>query len=300
MVYIELFLKTTDAHRDDVVTTLYDHDCYIFEETGSEIIDELDRQKDAWDFVDESVLAVEPGSRTYRVYFEGHDRERALALQSALEEFGTCELTTTDDEDWANNWKKYYEPVEVGEDVVIVPSWLSYDGTHTTRVIIEPGMAFGTGTHETTFMCLEALERYVTKGDEVFDIGCGSGILGVAALKLGAEHVVAVDIDAACVVQTHENAELNEVADRMAIHQGDLFEVIDGEADLIVSNIIAEVIAGMVGDLKHHLKVGGIFITSGIIVEKLDLVTEALQAEGFELLDTKRLGGWAMVEARRV
>lgn len=295
MKYIELNIETKDELREDVLNIFYDNEIFIFEEEGKEIIDELDKTEKDWDFVDERILNLEPGMRTFKVYFQEVEKNTVDKLIDELQGFGEIKINVTDDEDWANNWKKYYEPVEVGKDIVIIPSWLEYNGTHNTKIFIEPGMAFGTGTHETTFMCLEALEEYVKKDDVVFDIGCGSGILGVSAIKLGGKHVVAVDIDPKCTQVSEENAILNEVNDKMEIHTANLLDVVEGKADIIVSNIIAEIITEMVPSLKLHLEDDGIFISSGIIVEKILMVENALIENGFEIIEKREKNGWALV-----
>lgn len=298
MKYIELLLKAKDENRDNILNILYDNEIYIFEEEGKEIIEELDKTEKDWDFVDERILNLEPGMRTFKVYFQESESEVVDKLKSELGSFGELEINKTDDEDWANNWKKYYEPVEVGESLVIIPSWLEYNGSHTNKIYIEPGMAFGTGTHETTYMCLEALEDYVIEDDVVFDIGCGSGILGVAATKLGAKKIVAVDIDSKCTQVSKENAILNNVEDKVEIHTANLLDVVSGKADIIVSNIIAEIIAEMVPDLKEHLEDDGLFVSSGIIVEKIYMVENALIENGFEIIEKREKNGWALVVGR--
>ncbi|EGY79526.1 50S ribosomal protein L11 methyltransferase [Peptoniphilus indolicus] len=298
MKYIELILKAKDENRDNILNTLYDNEIYIFEEEGKEIIEELDKIEKDWDFVDERILNLEPGMRTFKVYFQESESEVVEKLKTDLGTFGELEINEIDDEDWANNWKKYYEPVEVGDSLVIIPSWLEYNGSHTNKIYIEPGMAFGTGTHETTYMCLEALEDYVIEDDVVFDIGCGSGILGVAATNLGAKKIVAVDIDSKCTQVSKENAILNNVEDKIEIHTANLLDVVSGKADIIVSNIIAEIIAEMVPDLKAHLEDDGLFISSGIIVEKIYMVENALIENGFEIIEKREKNGWALLVGR--
>lgn len=298
MKYIELCLKVRDELRENVVNTLYNNDIYVFEEEGKEIIDELNKSEKDWDFVDERILNLEPGMRTFKVYFQESESELVEKVKKELESLGELEEKITDDEDWANNWKKYYEPVEIGETLVIVPSWLEYEGKFENKIYIEPGMAFGTGTHETTYMCLEALEDYVIEDDNIFDIGCGSGILGIASIKLGAKKVVAVDIDKKCTQVSIENAKLNKVEDKMEIHTANLLDVVTGKADIIVSNIIAEIIKEMIPDLKKHLEDDGLFISSGIIVEKISMVEEALIENGFEIIEKREKNGWALVVGR--
>lgn len=156
-------------------------------------------------------------------------------------------------------------------------------------------MAFGTGTHETTSLCIEALEDYLEKGDIVFDIGCGSGILSIVSAKLGAEKVVAIDLDPLCVKISKDNIIKNKLEDKIEVAKGDLLEVLEGKADLIVSNIVAEVILTMTDDIKNYLKDDGIFIASGIILEKRDKVLESLQNNDFKIEKIKTQGEWVSI-----
>ncbi|MCG4584994.1 50S ribosomal protein L11 methyltransferase, partial [Anaerosalibacter bizertensis] len=165
-------------------------------------------------------------------------------------------------------------------------------------VELDPGMAFGTGTHETTSMCIRQLENHVKKDDKVFDIGCGSGILSIVAAKLGASKVIGVDLDELPVKVSKENIVLNNVQDIVDIRRGNLLNVVDERADLIVSNIIAEIIVDLIKDIKGYLNSGGIFISSGIILEKLPLVEEALKEEGFSILEVSKMKDWACVVAQ--
>ena len=190
----------------------------------------------------------------------------------------------------------------IADKLLIKPSWEDLGEEFQDRLIVEidPGMAFGTGTHETTYMCLEALEKYVKDDDVVFDVGCGSGILGIAAAKLGAKEIVAVDLDEKCVETSIENAKLNGVDDTMEVHLGNLLDVVDGTANIIVSNIIAEIITGLVFDLREHLVPNGIFIASGIIEEKIQMVVDELERNEFEILDIKKKNGWSLIIGRSI
>ena len=165
------------------------------------------------------------------------------------------------EEDWANNWKKYYKPTKVGNRIVVRPIWEEYKEENDELVLVlDPGMAFGTGTHETTRMCIQSLENYVKEDSVVFDVGCGSGILAIAAAKLGAKKAVGVDLDPVAVESAKENVGYNDL-DNIDILYGNLVEVIDGKADIVVANIIAEVICILTEDVKRVLKADGYFIT---------------------------------------
>ena len=302
MKYIEFKIETDTSHKEDVLNILYDNDLFEYMESSKEVIDELGRSKDSWDFVDENVLNIDSDVVELTAFPE--DEEMAKNLINLLQSIDNTKSSylIKDDEDWANNWKKYYHQVPVGDKLLIKPSWEDLEDEFKDRLIVEidPGMAFGTGTHETTYMCLEALEKYVKDDDVVFDVGCGSGILGIAAAKLGAKEIVAVDIDEKCVETSIENAKLNGVKGKMEVHLGNLLDVVDGTANIIVSNIIAEIITGLVFDLREHLVPNGIFIASGIIEEKIQMVVDELERNEFEILDIKKKNGWSLIIGRSI
>lgn len=302
MKYIEFKIETDTSHKEDVLNILYDNNLFEYMESSKEVIDELGRSKDSWDFVDENVLNIDSDVVELTAFPE--DEEMAKNLINLLQSIDNTKSSylIKDDEDWANNWKKYYHQVPVGDKLLIKPSWEDLEDEFKDRLIVEidPGMAFGTGTHETTYMCLEALEKYVKDDDVVFDVGCGSGILGIAAAKLGAKEIVAVDLDEKCVETSIENAKLNNVSDKMEVHLGNLLDVVDGTANIIVSNIIAEIITGLVFDLREHLVPNGIFIASGIIEEKIQMVVDELERNEFKILDIKKKNGWSLIIGRSI
>ena len=202
------------------------------------------------------------------------------------------------EEDWANNWKKYYKPTKVGEKIVVKPIWEEYDAQGEELVVeLDPGMAFGTGTHETTRMCIQSLEKYVKEDSTVFDVGCGSGILAIAAAKLGSKMAVGVDLDPVAVESAKENVGYNNL-ENIQILYGNLVEVIDRKADIVVANIIAEVICILTEDVKRVLKDNGYFITSGIIHDRVDMVTKKLEETGFEVIEINKDGEWNCIVAK--
>lgn len=204
------------------------------------------------------------------------------------------------DEDWANSWKDYFYPMRIGEHIVVKPSWREYPATADDVVIeIDPGMAFGTGTHHTTAMGLKLLEDTVKSGCSVFDIGTGSGILAIAAAKLGAGKVVAVDLDPLAVDVATANVATNAVAGKVTVGKGDLMSGLTGVADIIIANIIADVIIRLVPDIPAKLAEGGAFLAGGIIAERLGDVTAALLAQGLTVERVVEEGGWVTVLARR-
>ena len=190
--------------------------------------------------------------------------------------------------------------MRVGRNLVIKPSWEDYEEKPKDIIIeLDPGMAFGTGDHETTFMCLEALEEFIDSDNLVYDIGCGSGILSIAASKLGAKKVVGVDLVPLAVEVSKENVKINNETEDVEIIHGNLLDVVEDKADLIVANIIAEIIVEMSNDLKDFLKIDGLFIGSGIILSKIDLVVNALEKAGFEILEIREMNEWACIIARK-
>lgn len=213
---------------------------------------------------------------------------------------GQIDWREVQEEDWATSWKNYFHPIAVGQRVVIKPSWEEYAQAPDEIVIeLDPGMAFGTGTHHTTAMCIRCLEQVIQAGDIVFDVGTGSGILAVAAAKLGAAHVQAVDLDGVAVRVAQENIILNQVETKISLAQGDLLTGVDGRANVIVANIIADVIIRLLPDVPARLADGGVFIGSGIIADRLGDVTEAIMANGLVVDKIVEEGGWAAVVARK-
>ncbi len=298
MKYIEMTINTSKDKKDIIEGILFDYGIYTTEEISSDIVDELDQDEKDWDFIDYPLLNSNEDIFALRVYPENMEDANNLKAELSEKKLGQCLVEEKDDEDWANNWKKYYKPLEIGEKLAIVPEWEDYDDDNRVVIKINPGMAFGTGTHESTYMCLELLERYVNKDDDIFDIGCGSGILAIAGLKLGAKKALAVDIDDKCIDASHENAGLNNLEDKVEIKKGNLLDVVKGRADLIVSNIIAEIIVDEIKNLKNHMEKGGIFITSGIIKERRQMVIHALEENGFEIIDELEKNNWVAIVGR--
>lgn len=213
---------------------------------------------------------------------------------------GLINWVEVQDEDWASAWKEYFHPVKVSEHIVIKPSWEDYFPAVDDIVIeLDPGMAFGTGTHHTTVLCIRLLDELVKTGDTVFDVGTGSGILAVAAAKLGAASVHAIDLDPVAVRVAQENVSMNSVQHTVVTAQGDLLTGVSGQADIIVANIIADVIIQILNDLPARLKDDGAFIASGIIIERLSDVTAAMLDHKFIIEKVVEEGGWAAIVARK-
>lgn len=307
MNWTEVQIKTTAELEDLVSSILYDAGANGLAIEDPRDILELSQVEGKWDFVDPSLLDLNYDGITIKAYFsESEDVEAKIEyiremintnpMFNADENLVT--ISSVDDNDWAESWKKYYKPIRIGEKIIIKPSWESFDLEENDIMIeLDPGMAFGTGTHETTAMCTEALEKYVKSRDMVYDIGCGSGILSIVAAKLGASKVIGVDLDELCIKVSNENIKLNGVDDIVEIRQGNLLDVVEEKANIIVSNIIAEIISGMTKDLRNYFKEDGIFITSGIIIEKIDLVKNSLLENGFSIIDVVERKGWACIIA---
>ena len=248
---------------------------------------------------------------------EEEDKEEILAaVRRELEELrsfidigeGSIEESQTEDVDWVNNWKKYFHQFYV-DDVLIIPSWEEVKPEDEDKMIIhiDPGTAFGTGMHETTQLCIRAIRKYVTEGAEVLDVGCGSGILGMLALKFGAGHSLGTDLDPCAIDATHENMEVNGI--RKDQYEVMIGNIIDDTAvqdavgyekyDIVAANILAEVLVPLTPVILHQLKPGGIYITSGIIDDKETKVVETVKAAGLEVLEVNHQGEWVSVVARK-
>lgn len=210
-------------------------------------------------------------------------------------------VSEVNEDEWATAWKKYYKPVKVSNKITITPTWEEYTPVSTDEVIIEldPGMAFGTGTHPTTVLCLQAIEKKMNTGDYVVDVGTGSGVLSIAAAKLGATKVAAYDLDEVAVKSAKLNAKLNNVQEIVSVKQNNLLDNVKGPVNLIVANILAEVIVRFTDEAYQLLKPGGIFITSGIIKGKKDEVKTALIKSGFIIEETVQMEDWISIIAKR-
>ena len=311
MKYMELQVITTTEASDAVAEMMYGQGAagVLIEDPND--FEALNSNNKDWDYVDEELIKLLGEDCKVKGYFVleefGEARLKYMASHlERLEEFGLdkgkCIVTTReiDDEDWANAWKKHYKPAKIGDKIVIKPTWEEYEAKAGEVIVeIDPGMAFGTGVHETTIMCVKLLEKYIMPGNTVFDIGCGSGILGIAAAKLDAGRVVCVDIDKAACNISKDNAERNKVSDVLEVTCGNLLSSVFGNADVIVSNIVADIIISFAGEAKSVLNKGGVFISSGIIKDRKDDVLKKLNSEGFKALEVLDLGEWCAIAAER-
>ena len=264
----------------------------------------------AWDYMEKEVFDF--GHEDVRVigYFSSEEdiNEKISEIEKRLDyvkslglDTGTLEIYKREvkQENWENEWKKYFNVQKVSDSIVIKPSWEEYTAKEGEKIIdIDPGMAFGTGTHETTRMCINAIEKYMNKGDSLIDIGCGSGILSIAAAHLGAEKVIAVDLDKLAVKVSKENVNLNEFSNTIDVRYGDLTDVIDEKADVIVANIIADIIAKLSENIADFIKDGGYFISSGIINDKKDFVISKLKENNFDIIEENNDGEWNCIVSK--
>lgn len=218
-------------------------------------------------------------------------------------DIGSNEMTvhTVQEQDWENEWKKYFKPIKVTNRLMIVPSWETYNQVDENELIItiDPGMAFGTGTHPTTILSLQALEETVQSGDIILDVGTGSGILSIASALLGASHVYAYDLDEVAVSSTVVNRNMNHLEEYITVQQSDLLKGVQQKATIIVSNILADILLHLVDDAWDNLEENGYFITSGIIEAKQQMVIDCLENKGFQIIQTNTLENWVSIIAKK-
>ncbi len=266
-----------------------------------------------WDYIDDDLMNLKDCETCVTVYLpdnsQGVDmlaaiRSEMVALAGRDEDkaFGrlAVELANVREEDWANNWKQYFKPLSVGEKLVIKPSWEEYNKTDDRIILeIDPASSFGTGQHNTTQLCLELIEKNLNNGDRLLDLGCGSGILSIASILLGAEEVTAVDIDQNSVKIAKENAEKNNIAAEKytaycgnVIDDNELVEKIGGGYDVIAANIVADVLIAMSPLFEKFVKKGGTLILSGIISERCHEVIDAVKAKGYTLVEQREENDW--------
>ena len=311
MQWLELKIDTTPAGIapvSDLVESLGVTGLVIEDE--GDFHDFLENNRQYWDYVDEDLLEAKRGVCRVTFYVaaddEGMDtvakvRMALSELKKRREDCGALVMTMAqmDDADWENNWKQFYKPMEIGERLIVVPEWESARTHGRIALILNPGLTFGTGSHATTRLCLTALEKHVAPGQRVLDLGCGSGILSIAALLLGAEHAFACDIDEKCVDVAYENAALNGIGkDRYTVRWGDVLsdrrlqKELGGQYDIIVANIVSDVIIGLAPQVRPFLKEGGLFLTSGIIDTRAAEVAEKLRENGWEIVEERQSEGW--------
>ena len=311
MEWLEMKIDTSHAGLDPV--------CELLEQqgvTGWMIDDETDFQdflehnRQYWDYVDEALLAEKRGVSRVTFYLERNEnalstiaavRIAMSAMKKAHPEYAPLRLTMDNvaDADWENNWKQFYKPMEIGDRLLVVPEWEQASDPQRITLRLNPGLTFGTGSHATTRLCLQALDTHIHGGEKVLDLGCGSGILSIAALRLGAGSAFACDIDEKCIDVAYENAALNGISKKqLTVRQGDatkegaLRDAIGTGYDVVVANIVADVIISLAPQVRHFLKEDGWFLTSGIIDDRADEVAAALVAAGWSIVESCTSEGW--------
>ena len=322
MEWIEVFVATSQMGLEPVEGVLYQcglNGLMIHDEADfAEFLENPNRE---WDYVADELVEEKQEQTTGITFFlrdNLYGREQLTQIKSALQsvketekelDLGSLEVTTKNvaEEDWANNWKKYFKPFPVGDKIMIKPSWEELPA-QTDKIIlkIDPGHIFGTGTHETTQLCMELIEKYVKKDDMVLDIGCGSGILSIASLLLDAKEADAVDIDPNAIQIAYENSDRNDIdRNRYHVKAGNILEDKELQAsysgkkyDLVAANIVADVIIALTKQVPDYIKDGGIFLCSGIITERKEDVLEALKAANFAVLDIKEKTSWVAIATR--
>ena len=300
MNYSEISFKTESDNIEKLSNLLYANDILSF--SIEDYNDILEYNKNSGiDLMDDELLVKCNGSAIIKCYFneEQFDLDVLLSIESLT--MSTLSIKSVEEEDWANNWKSYFKPIKIGENIIIKPTWDIYDKISSKDIIVEidPGMAFGTGTHETTSMCIIAIEKYMKKSYKVLDIGCGSGIIGITSLKLGAYSANCIDLDENAVKITLQNAKINKVYDNIEAHCSNLVDIIFNKFNIIVANIVANAIIELSCKIPPLLATNGIFIASGIIKSRYNEVKRSILANNLLIIEEMFMGEWVMFVCKK-
>ena len=302
MKWLELHLDTSPAGIEPAsgLLSAYGIDSLMIDEEG-DFKSFLENNHQYWDYVDEDLMRSMRGKSRITFYLEdsAEGMNTLAQLRIGLSAFKKQHpeyaplllgMENVEDADWENNWKQFYKPMEIGERLLVVPEWEEAGDDERVKLILNPGLTFGTGSHATTRLCLTALEKHICGGEKVLDLGCGSGILSIAALLLGAKDAFACDIDDKCVGVAYENAALNGIGkEHYTVRAGDVLsdrglqKEFGGDYDLIVANIVADVIIALAPQVRGLLKAGGLFLCSGIIDDRAEEVREKLVEAGWTI-----------------
>ena len=311
MKWLELHIDTARAGLEPVSELLREQGVEgLVIDDEADFKDFLENNHQYWDYVDDELLAEKHGKCRVTFYLEESEsgfstlaqvRIALSALKKQHPEYAPLLLTmeNVEDADWENNRKQFYKPMEIGERLLVIPAWEKAEAKGRVTLTLNPGLTFGTGSHATTRLCLTALESRIRGGEKVLDLGCGSGILSIAALRLGAGSAFACDIDEKCIDVAYENAALNGIGKKqLTVRQGDatkegpLRDAIGTGYDVVVANIVADVIISLAPQVRHFLKEDGWFLTSGIIDDRADEVAAALVAAGWSIVESCTSEGW--------
>lgn len=312
MDWTEISIKTSQEGVDIAAQAFYEVGITGLVIEDPDELSQLSKEEFFWDYIDESMVGTSDGTVVIKAYLSSDsslgeklslikDKINWLKNRDLGVDLGSLdiELTSVREEDWSNTWKKYYKPMKVSDRIVIKPSWETYNKKKGQVILtLDPGMAFGTGTHETTMLCMQAIDQYIRPDHSLIDIGCGTGVLSIGALLLGAKAATAIDLDGNAVEIARKNAQINKVLDRMTLVHGNLLDEIEGSYDIVVANIIADVIIELSQYVTNYIKAGGLFISSGIIHERLDEVIEQIESVGLIIEKVAKMGEWAMVVSR--
>ena len=315
MNYVELTVYTTHEAEELISSKLWEYTEYgVSVCDDNDVLELINKRRNTWDYLDDSVTeSVGEGVAIVKAYFDLDDADEKIS--SAIKDFyqmqdnakgflnfGTLETAKriVDGDDWIEIWRKHYRPMNIGK-IVVCPEWVEYNKKDGDIVVkIDSNMAFGTGEHETTAMCIEFLSKYVSNDHTVIDVGTGSGILGISAILLGAKRAVMTDIDDVAVKTAIHNAKLNGVYDSCLITLDNLVSGSDAVGDIVVANITADILCLLSKTIEKHVKKGTLLILSGILREKADLVVETYLPLGYKIVNSESKGEWVALVMERV
>lgn len=318
MDWIQITIYTTSEGIEAVSGRLLQLGIY-----GIEIVDEkdfkdfLEENKSIWDYVDDDLIREKEGETCIKTYISATDPDTLSAIKTSMAElkeydkdgvFGRLEISLDNikEEDWSNNWKKYFHTMEIGENLIVKPFWEDTPVTSKKVFEINPGLSFGTGSHHTTRLCLEDIQDTVNGGEKVLDLGCGSGILSIVSLMYGAQSAIAIDIDPNSMDTAYDNLKRNNLPkEKYSVIIGNILsdedlqdKILEEKYDLILANIVADVIIAALPLVKKAIKPDGTFITSGIISDRADEVIAAIGENGFEIISEKRSADWVELKCK--
>lgn len=300
---LKIFIDSKDTElAGDIANMVVPYGIYIEDYTD---LEQMAMEIAHIDLIDEQLRMRDKSVAVIHIYIspEENPLEAIAYLRERYNAVGIkhrIDMSTVSESDWADNWKKYFKPLEIGKRLAVCPSWEHYENVNNRTVLkIDPGAAFGTGAHDTTRLCLAVLDKYCTEGKTILDVGSGSGILSVSAVLLGCSRAVGVDIDAMAVKVARENAELNGVESKTEYICGDLTEKVSGKYDIVCANIVADVIISLCDNVKNFMNENGLFICSGIIDTREEDVLRKLKSVGLTVTERFESGGWVALVCRK-